>query len=245
MPWTNTAWRRGRWNGWTEDGEAPPGQPLDPAHSAATFDADGGSPTVGALVGPTPAASPELDEADPWQWSHFGASHAVDRSPLDHSATGSHSFDTGAIAARQVRPVRETGLSRQDTILTITERETTPSVTASLRGKNSLPINNPEGLPTPVPHRRNVRDKRIYGGWFRQADGRVNPPSPPRGVRPVGGGSTRGTTVAGRDELVRPGFGRPGLIRRPPTDFDEDAVVDATDDAATDSASGFYTTAGW
>lgn len=248
MSWKQTAWRRETWAGWTEEGEGPPGPALDPEHRTHSSDVTDG-PIGGAAPSSLPAHADELSAGAEPEWS-IGAvggmtGTGLDRSSLDHGATGSHDDGSAGTGNRLIRPTTTDGLAERTATWTVADREITHSDVAPLRGRNSLPVNNPEGLRPLLPRRQDIRPRRMFSGWGRSHDeGRVMPPRYPVDVRDVPGGTTRFSPASGDRDLVRPGWHRPGQVRRPPTDFDESAVAETTDDAA-EAPSPFYSPGGW
>lgn len=245
MPYEG-AWRRRDRSGWSAVAELAPGRTVDEAH--ATGDLGDGESGGARVVAPGPLpASADLTEGASWStWQNRAGAMPTDTtSTTDHEHLDGHNdgVDSGLsrITRRPPTAGEEYGV---DSVDYGPATGSAVSTTAALRGKNSLPQNNPGGVRTPVPRTFRRHDRAgMFGGWLRASQGRLSPQRSDVGSRAAAPGSTasQGPTT-GQRQAVAPGFGRPGMLRRPPTTWDEEAVISATDEAAAPAApSQFWT----
>lgn len=242
------AWRRRTNTGWTAEGSTAPGREVDGAHR--TGDLGDGEAGGAQVVAPGAVPDSGRDVETP-AWSSW-ASGPTTWSGATADPTGDHTHLTRHDDAADdglSRIVRRPPTAGEDysTDAVTTQQLAGASTMAALRGRNSLPENNPDGIRqgTPRFYRRHSREG-LFSGWLRQQQGRVSPPRQPFGPRAASPGGTpsngaRGAYVTGQRQTVSPGVARPGMLRRPPTSWDEEAVITATDLAAAPAPTQFWT----
>lgn len=229
-------WQRRERSGWSAVAERAPGATVDTAHSTGDL---GEGEAGGARIvspGPMPADAASLDTGtsswSSWQ-SYTGASAGDLTSTTDHSRVDPHDGGIDSGLARISRRPPTAG-ETYDTDSVGYGTGSLDVTTAALRGKNGQAQNNPQGVRTPVARQFRRHDKpELYGGWLRASLGRISPPRGHTGGDGAAPGSTsRLGPVSGTRQTVKPGFGRTAMLRQPPTSWDEDAVIEATDGAA-------------
>lgn len=146
---------------------------------------------------------------------------------LPAASTALHDTDLGAVEdrTRMWGPTRA-GQQPESLALTMPFAGATVSPLASVRGRNSLPENNPDGIARLGTRQFRWFERKMFSGWLRHDEHVITIRTAARATSSPGG-TNRNMPPSGSTQVLKPNIGLKGILRRtPPLLWDEPVLTE-------------------